>query len=779
MKFIKKILIAAVVLAAFALHTDSFARARVTKKTGLAKQVKQTVAPVAEPIEDVEIVVSTEREKIEQAVIDTEKIKTAATLAINDANEQLAQGKMSHVDAAKIIGEQQYVIDQAKRQLAQLAGKSIEKVQDAENQESYLTQLFSGAQAAKAGLLEGIGYSSTAQQKAIAQAVIDELKKQLDSVSTDYAKKIEAASNPQDKAKLLQELDTIKRDIEKEIYRQQTITEDVMSTNKKLFWSAVGLAGAAVGAALAYQYLGTETPELGATIKDVPMPPSAKESSRDLIESLRIVEDENGNRQLMRIAPKDTTPTQTSIKQPETPSVPSTQGQPEIPQLPEVEPIPGIEDEQTEAPSTAQKMIETARNAASQAYGTIKGAAGTAYEKIKEIEDALGGPETPEEAAIRREGAKKMTQTPSLFPVQPPTKLSDAEQKALLQQEGEALGEFLLRPNLVPSERGELEVSPDVLPEYREGLMQSGGEVLTGAAKTIVDAEREMLTGARKTISDADLITEEDLSGVSLNPAKYQKSVESAGASIAGALGRAAEEQNRQVEEQIPSRLGTGGLTPSEYEERVAEGLKSTAETAAEILKKSAIEREKQEEKLIPSELGTGGLTPSKYRELVERRLESEKEKAIKSLRSATQEELEGMLSPKDYGNYRYERNRDLGQAQIEEIEELEKDWRLIQKQAELNNDQERLEFVNNLMGTIAEKLEREPGTTAQQYFDDTIKLREQFLKDVEKFDTTRPQAPKTQKQIEEGLKNKEAVQERLDATKARKKEHKDEGTQR
>lgn len=253
MKFIKNMLIAVTFFAAITVQSDSFAKLR-RKKVQPVQPVAQIV-PVGAAI-DADTVVTVEREKVEQAVIDTEKIKTAATLAINAANDQLAKGEISYVQAAQIIGENNYKIKQAKKQLAELTGQAIDNVEDAQAQESYYGQL-----------LEKVGYSSTAQEKAIAQAIIDELKNKLQMLDNDYTEKMKADITPQQKMKLSQEYAADKKEIEDEIYRQQTITEEVMSTNKKLFWSAVGLAGAVVGGALAYQYLGTEAP--AAKVEDV------------------------------------------------------------------------------------------------------------------------------------------------------------------------------------------------------------------------------------------------------------------------------------------------------------------------------------------------------------------------------------------------------------------------------------------------------------------------------------------------------------------------------
>lgn len=271
MTFIKKMFTIVMFFTAITVQVDSFARAMATKTPytkafNTTRQAALGVPVVVEPSVDVDTVAISERQKIEQAIIDTEKIKTAATLAINQAQDQLSRDEISYIEAARIIGEHNYKIEQAKKQLAQLTGKAVEKVEEAEVQESYLSQLMSGAQSRRADLLEKIGYSSTSQEKAIAQAIIDELNSQLEILEKEYAKKIEAATDSQDKMKLSQERDALKRDIQTEIYRQQTITEEVMSTNKKLFWTAVGLAGTAIGGALAYQHLGTELP--GETITE-------------------------------------------------------------------------------------------------------------------------------------------------------------------------------------------------------------------------------------------------------------------------------------------------------------------------------------------------------------------------------------------------------------------------------------------------------------------------------------------------------------------------------
>jgi hypothetical protein len=256
MNAIKKLLILMSLLIVSIAYFNNFARSLKPVSTNQVKT--QSKASMV----DADTVIDTERKKIEESMIDAEKIKTAATLMINNANAQLAKNEISAVEAAKIIGEQNYRIEQAEKMLAQIISQSVEKVQEVDTQESYMSQLVSGIQDFGARIMAPFrsGYGYTEQEKDIARAIIAELTKQLEELEGVYTTKIEAA-DAQNKIKLGNELNIIKQEFDNEIYQQQLITGDAMSTNRKLFWTAVGLAGTVAGGALAKQYFGEEASE--------------------------------------------------------------------------------------------------------------------------------------------------------------------------------------------------------------------------------------------------------------------------------------------------------------------------------------------------------------------------------------------------------------------------------------------------------------------------------------------------------------------------------------
>ena len=257
MKVMNRALIIAVFGTAITFHADSFAKP--TKKAAVA-QVTPSES-VVESSKSAEATVAIEREKIEEAIVDTETIKTAATLAINKAREQLAKGEISAVEAAKIIGEQDYRIEQANKLLAMEARRAVDSVEQAEVEEGYTSQLISGARGLGERVLAPFksGYGYTEEEKAIARSIIAQLEKQLEEIIKSYEFKV-TATDLKVLNRSVQELDTIKQEFAKAIHEQQLITGDVMSTNRKLFWGAVGLAGAAIGTALAQQYLNMELP---------------------------------------------------------------------------------------------------------------------------------------------------------------------------------------------------------------------------------------------------------------------------------------------------------------------------------------------------------------------------------------------------------------------------------------------------------------------------------------------------------------------------------------
>jgi len=277
MKVMNIALIIAVFSAAITFHADSFAR---TVNKSAAQQVESS-EKIVESAKSAEATVTVEREKVEQAMIDTETLKTAATLAINKAREQLANGEISAVEAAKIIGEQDYRIEQANKLLAMATRRAVDTVEQAEVEESYASQLMSGARGLGARVLapfkSGYGYSE--EEKAIARAIIAQLNRQLEAIAQEYANKTKGAATEQARTQAMNEWDTIQKEFAKAIYEQQLITGDVMSANRKLFWGAVGLAGAAIGGALAQQYLGAELPVAPTSGSEKPALPSLSESA--------------------------------------------------------------------------------------------------------------------------------------------------------------------------------------------------------------------------------------------------------------------------------------------------------------------------------------------------------------------------------------------------------------------------------------------------------------------------------------------------------------------
>lgn len=208
-----------------------------------------------------DIVIDNERKRIEQVTIETEKIKSIAKLMINETNEKRAKHEISGLEAAKIIGEQNYKIERADERLAALIKESIENVEDAEAQaESYMKQLIGGAQNVGARLLAPFksGYGYTQEEKGIAQAIIKELDKQLEILGKKYEEKIKSVKNDAEKLRLVTEYNEIKQSFIQELHEQQLITGQQMSANRKLFWGAVATAGMLVGSVLAKQYLGAE-----------------------------------------------------------------------------------------------------------------------------------------------------------------------------------------------------------------------------------------------------------------------------------------------------------------------------------------------------------------------------------------------------------------------------------------------------------------------------------------------------------------------------------------
>ena len=620
MKFIKKMFVAVAFFAAITMQTDSFAR-QMWKKS---QQPQLVVAPRVLEV-DADEVVAAERQKLEQAIIDTEKIKTAATLAINDAKDKLAKNEISYVQAAEIIGQQNYKIEQVQEQLAQLTGQAIETVQDAQEQESYFSQLTSGVRSAGQGFLERVGYSSTAEEKAIAQSVIDELKNQLKMAEANYTEKMKAAVSSQDRIKLSQELNAIKQDINRAINLQQTITEEVMSANKKLFWTAVGLAGVAAGGALAYQYLGTEVPGpiIEGVITEKEILPASPAITTTMPENPPVM---NPQAEIpsVQVSGNPLAPITTS-----TPDI-----QQEIPQLPVGSPDSGANVADTREKEPMHSILTFEER---ELMGEPRGLSMPQLTG-EEVSALLT---TPEEEELMRGSVGPFSEAPKLnltgeelsglvtTPEEKALELSDEESEAVKRgrtriekgiEGARALSEQYETPE---QQRERIENAQKIWnrpakarlegrPQARRTTEQQL-EFESQIRQEVSEAGQSAVQGMRnigQAAANTDLTVDPDLSGVSLNPAKYQEGVGSAGRVVAGVLGDAAAVQ--QAQDQIPYDIGTGGVPYKEPEivtepvvVKTPEELQKIEETQAKMRAKmqEAQDRKKAQEAKQPKGL--------------------------------------------------------------------------------------------------------------------------------------------------------------------------------
>ena len=253
MKFIKNILIISAAIALIGFAERCLAR---MVKSSSAKMIKQEETKAIGADEGL---INEETKKVETATLDAQKAKESANAIIAKAKNDLAAGNISLIEASKIIGEQNYKIEQANKQLAVVVDEAIENVEMVEAQEGYTQKMLTGIRSIGESALAPFkaGYGYTEQEKAIARAIIEELTKQLKMQRLQYAEKMMTATQ-EEKNKLNEELEALSKQFEKEIMQQQLVTGEAMSLNRRLFWGAVGLAGAvALGAAAKY-YLGTQ-----------------------------------------------------------------------------------------------------------------------------------------------------------------------------------------------------------------------------------------------------------------------------------------------------------------------------------------------------------------------------------------------------------------------------------------------------------------------------------------------------------------------------------------
>ncbi len=211
-------------------------------------------------------------EEAEEAYINFLVQKKKVNLAINDTRRKVLKGEITSTDAIKIIKEQNAIIakitDERSKKINSAIGKV--KVADDQIQESSLSSFVSGSKdlgmRALAPFKSGYGY--TEEQKAIAQRIIDGLMEQQARLTKDYEEaKKNSQLTPIERVNLKKRYETIIAELNDEIYQQQLITGDAMSTQRKLFWAAV-----ATGAAVAGMYFlapgTTITPEVVKEIED-------------------------------------------------------------------------------------------------------------------------------------------------------------------------------------------------------------------------------------------------------------------------------------------------------------------------------------------------------------------------------------------------------------------------------------------------------------------------------------------------------------------------------
>ncbi len=203
----------------------------------------------AQGAQQIDAVTIDQQKMVAQATAEAEAIKQQATLIMNDAREQLLNNEINPIECARIIREQNLIIAQAQQKLKNIITQAIENVEANDVQQSYVGALISGV---LAPFKAGYGYSE--QEKAIAGLMVKGLNDQLKQIAGEYDEKMSMSATPQEQASLVGEYDQIKKELEQEIYQQQLITGEAMSTSRKLFWATVAAGGTVAGIALASKY---------------------------------------------------------------------------------------------------------------------------------------------------------------------------------------------------------------------------------------------------------------------------------------------------------------------------------------------------------------------------------------------------------------------------------------------------------------------------------------------------------------------------------------------
>ncbi|HSC25136.1 MAG TPA: hypothetical protein VLB80_02865 [Candidatus Babeliales bacterium] len=172
MKFVNKILFVGKIFFVFVI-VQSYVFARDPQKELMSKDTDLKLSSDDKLVR--------ETNKLQKATVTVEKIKNDATTIKDAAKENFDKGKITRAQFAKIIGEQDYIIHQADKKLAQLIDNSIKKFEKIDAEEGYLTQILAPFRS---------GYGYTQEEKDRARSVISELKKQQLEINRAYTEEI-------------------------------------------------------------------------------------------------------------------------------------------------------------------------------------------------------------------------------------------------------------------------------------------------------------------------------------------------------------------------------------------------------------------------------------------------------------------------------------------------------------------------------------------------------------------------------------------------------------
>ena len=203
-----------------------------------------------------ETVIAQAQNQVSTAIATTQDVTQEGQLIIEQTRQQLATGLISPVEAAKIIGEQNYKMGAAERALKKTTVQAKKDVEQSDAQSGYLsrltTNIYNTGSRVIAPFKAGYGYSE--EEKSIARAIIAELETQLKMTIDRYKIAYAQAKTPQERINLQQAFELTTRALHDEIYQQKIITGEAMSTQRKLFWGTVAVAGAVAAGYLGTQY---------------------------------------------------------------------------------------------------------------------------------------------------------------------------------------------------------------------------------------------------------------------------------------------------------------------------------------------------------------------------------------------------------------------------------------------------------------------------------------------------------------------------------------------